>query len=272
MVICYMNSTLEKLTFVNRQSQIGLTPLHCAALNGHTAVVTLLLAEGAATDLTEEYFGRTPLHCAADYGHDEVVRLLLKAAHSGRVAFAKLLLKAGAVMHSEHKSVLPPIHLAAKTHTPDINTLKASNTLQYYNFNPANQGASFVVLSVLVGFGYVMANWAVDAMMIEYSQRDGNTRRTALINAVKHGCVTAATLLLQAGALVHSKDKVGSTPLHYAAYFGHTEVVKLLLRTEACVHIRNKDNMLPMDGAVEKGHTKVVQLLNAKDVLFPSIS
>ncbi|OQR97422.1 Folate-Biopterin Transporter (FBT) Family [Thraustotheca clavata] len=56
--------------------------------------------------------------------------------------------------------------------TPDINTLKASNTLQYYNFNAANEGAPFVVLSVLVGFGYVMANCAVDAMVVEYSQRE----------------------------------------------------------------------------------------------------
>lgn len=39
---------------------LGLTPLHIAARNGHAEVVRLLLAAGASVDAADKY-GRTPL-------------------------------------------------------------------------------------------------------------------------------------------------------------------------------------------------------------------
>ncbi|OQR83229.1 transmembrane protein [Achlya hypogyna] len=46
------------------------------------------------------------------------------------------------------------------------------STLQFYNLNAPNDGTTTIVLSVLVGFGYVMANSAADAMVVEYAQRE----------------------------------------------------------------------------------------------------
>ncbi|EQC37716.1 hypothetical protein SDRG_04743 [Saprolegnia diclina VS20] len=42
----------------------------------------------------------------------------------------------------------------------------------YYNLDAPNAGTTIIVLSVLVGFGYVMANSAADAMVVEYAQRE----------------------------------------------------------------------------------------------------
>jgi ankyrin repeat protein len=52
------------------------TALHLAASNGHTAIVMLLLQNGAQINAMDER-GRTALHCAGEAGHIDVVRLLL---------------------------------------------------------------------------------------------------------------------------------------------------------------------------------------------------
>ncbi|KAH9157598.1 hypothetical protein LEN26_003175, partial [Aphanomyces euteiches] len=42
----------------------------------------------------------------------------------------------------------------------------------YFNLDAPNQGTMFILLSVLVSFGYVLADCAADAMVVEYAQRE----------------------------------------------------------------------------------------------------
>jgi hypothetical protein len=60
---------------VNTKDKGGRTPLSRAALNGHEAVVKLLLEKGAELEAKDED-GRTPLLWAARNGHEAVVKLL----------------------------------------------------------------------------------------------------------------------------------------------------------------------------------------------------
>ncbi|KAF2228501.1 ankyrin, partial [Viridothelium virens] len=55
----------------------GMTPLCCAAKNGHKAVVELLLATGQADVELGDGSDRTPLSFAAEAGHTAVIQLLL---------------------------------------------------------------------------------------------------------------------------------------------------------------------------------------------------
>ncbi len=49
-----------------------------AAMNGHTATVTQLLAHGADIEAKEDWSSRTSLSWAAQYGHEAVVTQLLE--------------------------------------------------------------------------------------------------------------------------------------------------------------------------------------------------
>lgn len=55
----------------------GHTPLHVAARDGHTEIVSLLLEAGADVNAVEPCFGAVPLHKAVYNGHAEITGLLV---------------------------------------------------------------------------------------------------------------------------------------------------------------------------------------------------
>ncbi len=57
----------------------------------------------------------------------------------------------------------------------------------------------------------------------------------------------------------------GDTPLHWAAYQGHTRVIQILLDAGADPIVTDSDGITPFHWAAREGHTKIVQaLLQAK--------
>uniref|UniRef100_K3WU08 Uncharacterized protein n=1 Tax=Globisporangium ultimum (strain ATCC 200006 / CBS 805.95 / DAOM BR144) TaxID=431595 RepID=K3WU08_GLOUD len=72
------NSSVHHLADVNSRDACGWTPLMCAAANGHTEIVEVLISGGADPSLPSVE-GRTALHWAGSRGMDETVSALLKA-------------------------------------------------------------------------------------------------------------------------------------------------------------------------------------------------
>ena len=62
----------------------GSTALHCAAYNGYLNVCRILLDWGAKVNPVDVW-GETPLHDAASSGHLSVVKLLVERGADGRV-------------------------------------------------------------------------------------------------------------------------------------------------------------------------------------------
>lgn len=57
----------------------GFTPLHLAAVNGHTEVIRWLVsATGGFTEPRDSFYNRTPLHCAVVMGQEDSVRCLVE--------------------------------------------------------------------------------------------------------------------------------------------------------------------------------------------------
>src|SRR5204863_8722837 len=99
------------------------TALHQAAIEGHEAIVKLLLAKGADAGAEDEH-GWTALHRAAKNVHGAVVRLLLEkgsgwrelhwAARAGCEAAVRLLLEEGADVGSKTEHGWTALHKAAE--------------------------------------------------------------------------------------------------------------------------------------------------------------
>jgi ankyrin repeat protein len=89
-----------------------------------------------------------------------------------------------------------------------------------------------------------------------------------IIKAAKAGDVAAVRTLLEADAsLVGARDVDVSTPLHYAAWKGHTEVAALLLDFGADVNAKNDNGHwgnTPLHAAAHGNRRAVAELLIAR--------
>jgi|HubBroStandDraft_6_1064221.scaffolds.fasta_scaffold759160_1 ankyrin repeat protein len=72
--------------------------------------------------------------------------------------------------------------------------------------------------------------------------------------------------------LIFSKDNIGGTPLHQAAFKGHTDVAELLLASKANVNAKDNNGQTPLQWVAEAGYSDMAKLLlankadvNAKD-------
>ena len=74
---------------------------------------------------------------------------------------------------------------------------------------------------------------------------------------------TLAAVLITAKANVNAVDKVGRTPLHYAAEMGHDAIVKALLAAGADAQVRDRDGKTPADLARARQLTSTLGLFAA---------
>ena len=88
------------------------TALHHASQSGRTAIVELLLSNGADIH-TRNFYGETPLHSAVWGGNLEVVKLLVEAGsdldargNDGKQPTEKLYFRAGDIPRSFHQDEL----------------------------------------------------------------------------------------------------------------------------------------------------------------------
>ncbi|PAA66278.1 hypothetical protein BOX15_Mlig016846g2 [Macrostomum lignano] len=85
--------------------------------------------------------------------------------------------------------------------------------------------------------------------------------RTALHMAASKGHREIVRILIESGkASVEVTDKFGMSPLMWATYFGHTEVVNLLLDRSANIRRRNKLGMHVVHIAAEQNHCELVKI------------
>jgi ankyrin repeat protein len=63
------------------RSSINRTPLHLAAIRGHTSIVRLLVEAGADKNC-RDFDENTPMHHASEFGHFETIIFLIKEANA----------------------------------------------------------------------------------------------------------------------------------------------------------------------------------------------
>jgi len=83
----------------------------------------------------------------------------------------------------------------------------------------------------------------------------------ALFGATDKNCVELASRLLDDGASLDARDRLGSKPLSHAARAGHLETVDVLLARGAEINARNLAGATALYEAAERGQEAVVRRL-----------
>ena len=267
---------------VNVADEDGKTPLYCAADNGHSECVKLLLAAPGIDVNLANKDGETPLFWAARNGRSECVKLLLAApgidvnkadkddetplfwaAFNGHSECVKLLLAApGIHVNKADKYGWTPLYWAARDgHSECVKLLLAAPGI---DVNKADKNGN-TPLDRAAGLGRsecVKLLLAAPGIDVNKAEKNGVT---PLCIAARNGHSECVKLLLAApGIDVNKANKYGWTPLYRAAFNGHSECVKLLLADPGIdVNKADIDGRTPLYWATNKGHSECVKLLKA---------
>ncbi|KAL9071470.1 MAG: hypothetical protein Q9161_004187 [Pseudevernia consocians] len=220
-------------------------PLHFAAEGGHSLVVKLLLEQPTVDPNKRDYTGQTALFKAANNGHHEVVELLLQRNGIDPNAVSKdgftPLLQ---TIFERHQKVVKLLLDRA-----DVNPNQCDTT---YNQTPL-----------------WMASTAGDEILGMFLERkdieiNGQSRwgETPLYQAVQRKRLSAAKMLLDAGANPNIPAYENKTALSWAAAEGSEESIELLLKQPSIdLEIPDKLGQTPLLRAADAGHTKCVRML-----------
>lgn len=89
-------------------------------------------------------------------------------------------------------------------------------------------------------------------------------RSNALHVAAETGNARIAEMCLMGGINVNSINNRSCTPLHFAVFHNHKNVVELLLNHNAVVGLKSFEGKDALDYAVEKGNEEIISLLMFK--------
>ena len=268
---------LDKGFDVHANDNIGWSPMVRAAEYGQLAIIEILVKRGA--DPPKGTVGdRLPLHFAAEAGHLEVVRLLLKqptvdpnqrdytgqtalykAADNGHLEVVKLLLQQkGIDPLAESKAGLTSLSRTIFGGRPKVVKL----LLERADINP-NQCDTYERTPLW------MASTAGDEILGMFLERkdieiDGQSRlgETPLYQAIQHKCLSAAKMLLDAGADPNVLTYEKKTALSWAAAKGSEESIELLLKQPGIeLDIPDQFGQTPLLRSADAGHTKSIRML-----------
>ncbi|XP_077597033.1 ankyrin repeat and SAM domain-containing protein 1A isoform X2 [Stigmatopora nigra] len=234
---------------VNCLDSTGYSPLHHAALNGHSEVVELLLRNEALTNIADNK-GCYPLHLAAWKGDEHIVRLLIHQGPS-----QPKINEQSSVDHKEFKRCGPfdpyinaknndnetPLHCAAQYgHSQVVQLLLEELT------DPTMRNNKFETpldLAALYG--------RLEVVKLLLSAHPNllscNTKKhTPLHLASRNGHLSVVEVLLDAGMDITYETEKGSA-LHEAALFGKIDVVQKLLTAGIDVNILDQKGLTALD-------------------------
>ncbi|KAF4454921.1 hypothetical protein F53441_2660 [Fusarium austroafricanum] len=241
---------LDKGADVSALTQDGFTPLRTACRHNHLEVLKLLLERGADASMTDNN-GMTPLYLASGRGN-------LQAAQQ--------LLDKGANASAPNREGSTPLMIASKYGHLELVKLLIGRGADVDMRTEAGYGALHVSLR--------RGHFQVAQLLFDHGasiEIGDNTGRTSLHSACKYGNLPMVELLL--GLLqttcdaIDDPDKWGSTPLSFAARFGHANIVRALLDTGS-VDVWASDNFgrTTIWWATNQGHDQVVSLLTGTNL------
>jgi ankyrin repeat protein len=249
-----LNLVLVQKGSLKATGRDGLTVLHHAAKEGHTAMIEHLLSKGVSWKAQTKIRKETALHLAISANQPSAALFLIRhkdakvttsdssnqtaldlATRIGNLPIVTALLSHGAKLNSKNSyGWNSPLLAAAYGHVPLMATfithgIDLEDRLSSPSFKPARK------TNEAAQRGY----WAE----IRWPHEDARV----LHLAIEFGHVEMAKLLLAAGAKAdNAPDSQRWQPLHYAAFNCVPEIVELLLDKGASPHATTQDGNTPL--------------------------
>ena len=260
----------------------GGTALHYAAEKSHIPVIRLLIKKGADVNRGNRHKA-TPLMHGAEKGHTQVVNILLDhgadihavedsgnynalmlACSRAKLSTVKMLLTRGANVHARDKFGATALHMGTYSNSPKYRLVKALLS----HGAPVNvrdkRGRTPLGIAANLGFPSIAKMFlALGANANVREKASGNTPlhhvasggRSRLQHTVMMGD------LLDHGADIDAKNKVGMTPLMLASEKGYRDLINMLLQRGADAKARNNAGLSALDLAKKNRHPRAVARL-----------
>ncbi|MER8073717.1 ankyrin repeat domain-containing protein [Streptomyces sp. NPDC094034] len=249
---------LDHGSFIDQQSPVlGNTPLMDAVLHKHEDVVRLLLERGARTPI-RNHWHQSALELAQDEGLDAIARLiearnetdaahvrkqsLIAAIKAGDLGEVTQHLTAGVPVNERITIVggfdddYTPLGIAVREgHTGIVHALLGAGAdprrvIGLMKGTPVHEAGYFGRAEVLRALTETGGH--ADAPAIEIDAQGPYNGLTALHDAVWHGHLEAARVLVDAGARLDLKTHAGLTPRGLAQLYGYDDLAAFLAEAE----------------------------------------
>lgn len=194
----------------------GVTPLMIAAHKQNYEAVSYLLSISRGSSSLETKFGWTALRCALQ---------------NGDIRMAELLLQNGSDPDQLFWDGTTPLMLAARNGYPELIELLISKGAQIDYRHPEG----FSALDSAIFYNQVESTLTLCKLGACTNAKNHPESRKSwpLSIAIEKGNRAIVEILLNHGATIYLQDHPqGATALHYAAEFGHLDIVQLLLEKD----------------------------------------
>lgn len=261
------------------------TPLHHAAMHGHEHIVKLLLENGADINAANDYRD-TPLHFAisSKYHHYDSIaaaletrapqpdleldsnnmRALHHASDRASETIVRILLSAGADVHSPGFKGWTPLHLEAVQDRCDSSSTIAALLLDASAPLEARDSKGRTPLSLASQYGFTAMT---KLLLSRGADVDAVNHRggTPLVELFSAG-ITEETILralIDEGADIDARDNAGLTALHHAVVLDPEapQLVGLLLQNGADVNVRDGGEASALHKAAGRDNVRTVEML-----------
>lgn len=274
--------------FLNRLHDETLcTPLYSACERGHAGCVSVIIACKIDCNVTiKDGSELAPLHIAAQNGHTSVVSLLTTATginlnqqrkdgftalalacQKGFTPMVKVLLDANASPSVSQLEYAAPLHIAVtfkRTEIVELLLLAKANANQ-----EMKDGATPLFLAAKEGYTDALT------LLLDHSADPGLRSApggdlSPLHMAARNGHRDAVKLLLQAGVAVDTVMKPNITALMFAAMKSHLACVQLLVESKADVNFSGTDGCTPAQlAASADASDEVLGYMISMGAVFP---
>ncbi|WP_353272741.1 ankyrin repeat domain-containing protein [Wolbachia endosymbiont (group A) of Urophora cardui] len=236
------------------------TPLHWASWGGYLNI-TKYLVDKRANINAKDKGSKTPLNVAIDQKHNNVVKYLeqaqldlnkelLIAAKGGNLNKVIDLISKGANVNVKDNNDDTPLHLA----------VGYLDVVKYLISKGANINAKCKAGKTPLD----IAAYQKLSDVVEYLKQTQLDLDKKLLIAAKGGDLNKAIDLISKGANVNDTDTQGHTPLHWASWSSHLDVVEYLIVKGANINAKCNADGTPLDIARSEGHNDIVEYLKEK--------